>query len=202
MRRSPGSTEIIIRRSDHILTCAIVSRREKSGAGDLIGRHVIISPCLKCRSSFRSQKRFVTPHLLGGCPVRMAVIVADQVLLVSSQKCILRIYLIDGNGYRPGLIQAKHCLFELNKRIVPGAVYRAGVHPGPIVITPDSHRLLRNFIAYAPHHNRWVIPVPQDLILQVPGVPFIPVKVIVIRIFWPFPHVKCLIHHNKTHTIA
>ena len=47
-----------------------------------------------------------------------------------------------------------------------------------------------------------VVTVPQNQIAEVPAMPFIPVKMIVIRGFLFFPHIKCLVHDYKTHTVA
>ena len=65
-------------------------------------------------------------------------------------------------------------------------------------ITP----LFQDFITDTPHKNRRMITVTQNKIIQITFMPFIEVTGIIMRRLFLPPHIKSLIHHDKSHTVT
>src|SRR5215831_5307940 len=65
--------------------------------------------------------------------------------------------------------------------------------------------LIAYFVAGAPKHHRWMVPVAVDEVLYVPLVPFVEIIGVAVGAdlaLAHFPLIERLVHHEETHAVA
>src|SRR5688572_32001698 len=100
----------------------------------------------------------------------MIIIIPDHIGRIELQYPAPRIYFIVGSNCGAVWIQPPCDLYQLTQYLFARR----------IILTP----LLHYFVANTPHEYRSMIPVAAELVFEVFGMPFIPVEMVIVFVFF------------------
>ena len=215
VRIPPRHMTIVIRRAR---IAGISKRLVPSFRPDihLVTRHPVIPPGSQSRITLRNDERFPGKICRYVRDIHIMIVVSYNIKCLRPEQMVERIRFIASCRNRACRVELFHYIrqFLCQQRIhthlpvlcqhilrMPEVQYQVRLlqtQSVRISMTP----LLQHLISDAPHENGRMVAVTQNEIAQVPLMPFVEITGIVVSCLFFAPHIKCLIHHNESHTVA